>query len=80
MSRLREITNKLLIRACVHCDEPAEAEKALKEHNMMVDDFLAQILDHLKAEALKYIWYSERDDEFYITKTDLTSILEKEKE
>ena len=41
----RELLNGLLIRSCVHCDEPVEAEKGLKEHNEMVNDCLAQLAE-----------------------------------
>ncbi len=47
---VREIINGLLIRSCVHCDEPVEAEKGLKEHNEMVDDCLAQLAELVRAD------------------------------
>ena len=47
---LKGILNGLLIRACVHCDEPTEAEKGLKEHNELVDQALKALAELIREE------------------------------
>jgi hypothetical protein len=53
MNEAREILHQLLIKACVHCDEETEAQKALDEYNENVDTALKQLRELVEGKKQK---------------------------
>jgi hypothetical protein len=53
MNEARDIFHKFLIRACAHCDEPIEAQKALDEYNENVDTALKQLRELVERKKKK---------------------------
>ena len=51
---VKGILNDLLLRFCVHCDEPTEAEKGLKEHNELVDQARKALAELIRGEKKEY--------------------------
>ena len=60
MNEARDIFHKFLIRACAHCDEPIEAQKALDEYNENVDTALKQLRELVERKKKAIIDSMER--------------------